>query len=149
MAAESLQNSFSILDYVLFGLMLAVSSVIGIYFACGGKQSSTKEYLMAGKDMTWFPLFVSLMASYLSAITLLGVPSEIYTYGIQYLCLILSYPILVCCAAFIYCPIFYRLNVTSSNEVCFLDFNLLRYSGRHSEKDLVSKLSNLYCRICF
>lgn len=111
------ENTFSVYDYLVFAAMLLVSSIIGIYFACGGKQKSTKEYLMAGRDMSWFPIFVSLLASYLSAITLLGVPSEVYTYGIQYIVLILSYFILVGVGAYIFLPMFYHLQVVSSNEV--------------------------------
>ena len=112
-------QGFSVADYVVFACMLLVSSAIGVYHAYGGKQSSTKEYLMAGKGMSCFPIFVSLLASYLSAITLLGVPSEIYTYGVQYVVLILSYFILCTCAAVIYAPIFYRLNLTSAHEVSY------------------------------
>ena len=110
-------NKFSIADYCVFAGMLLISSIIGIYFAYGGKQKSTKEYLMAGRDMHWFPVFVSLLASYLSAITLLGVPSEIYTYGVQYIVLCLSYFILIGAGVYIFLPIFYRLQVVSSNEV--------------------------------
>ncbi len=115
-------NTFSVVDYLVFGAMLLVSSVIGIYHAYGGKQSSTKEYLMAGKGMHVFPIFVSLLASYLSAITLLGVPSEIYTYGVQYCVLIISYFILCTTAAVIYAPIFYKLNIVSANEVSLQGF---------------------------
>lgn len=113
---EYITSRFSIPDYIVFALMLLASSVIGVYFAYGGKQSNTKEYLMAGRDMTWFPVFVSLLASYLSAITLLGVPSEIYTYGLQYIVLCFSYFILVTVAGVIFLPLFYKLQVVSANE---------------------------------
>lgn len=110
-------NEFGVADYIVFACMLLISSAIGVYHAYGGKQSSTKEYLMAGKGMGCFPIFVSLLASYLSAVTLLGVPSEIYTYGVQYCVLILSYFFLCTTAAVIYAPIFCRLNLTSAHEV--------------------------------
>ena len=116
-------NEFSVADYIVFACMLLVSSAIGVYHAYGGKQSTTKEYLMAGKGMGCFPIFVSLLASYLSAITLLGVPSEIYTYGVQYCVLLLSYFILCTVAAVIYAPIFYRLDITSAHEVIILSHN--------------------------
>ena len=39
-------------DYLVFVAMLAVSAVIGVYYACiGGKQSTTDEFLMAGRNM--------------------------------------------------------------------------------------------------
>lgn len=124
------ENTFSVYDYLVFAAMLLVSSIIGIYFACGGKQKSTKEYLMAGRDMSWFPIFVSLLASYLSAITLLGVPSEVYTYGIQYIVLILSYFILVGVGAYIFLPMFYHLQVVSSNEYLERRFSVwVRFLG--------------------
>ena len=110
-------NTFSVWDYLVFACMLLISSIIGIYFAFGGKQSSTKEYLMAGRNMSWFPIFVSLLASYLSAITLLGVPSEIYTYGLQYIVLCFSYFIFIAIGGFIFLPIFYKLQFVSANEV--------------------------------
>lgn len=115
---EDAEQRFSVPDYIVFGAMLLASSVIGVYFAYGGKQSNTREYLMAGRDMSWFPIFVSLLASYLSAITLLGVPSEIYTYGLQYIVLCFSYFILVTVAGVVFLPLFYRLQVISANEVC-------------------------------
>ncbi|XP_012565084.2 sodium-coupled monocarboxylate transporter 1 isoform X1 [Hydra vulgaris] len=109
-------NTFSIPDYLVFAATLMISSIIGLYFACGGKQTNTKEYLMAGREMHWFPLFVSLLASYLSGVTLLGVPSEIFTYGIQYIVLCLSYVFIVLISSTIFLPIFYKLQMVSSNE---------------------------------
>ena len=74
-------------DYIIFGLMLLLSSVIGLYHGYQSnknKKDSNEDYLLAGQSIGWFPLFISLVASYLSAIALLGVPSEIYTYGERY-----------------------------------------------------------------
>ena len=40
-------------DYLVFAGMLTISAVIGIYYACvGGKQSTTDEFLMAGRNMS-------------------------------------------------------------------------------------------------
>ena len=80
------QEKFSVVDYVVFSVMLLISAAIGVWYGCGpgGKQETTKEYLLADKKMRIVPVAISLLVSYLSAITLLGVPSEIYTYGAQY-----------------------------------------------------------------
>ena len=57
------QLSFSWYDYILFGIMLGVSALIGIYFGCfGTKQSTANEYLMGDKKMKVFPISVSLVA---------------------------------------------------------------------------------------
>lgn len=50
-------------DYILFSLMLFISVVIGIYFGFfGKKQSTSKEYLMGGKEMKVLPIAISLVA---------------------------------------------------------------------------------------
>ena len=70
--------SFGAADYVVFAAMLAVSAVIGIYYAfAGGKQSTTSEFLMGDRSMSVLPVAMSLMASFLSGISLLGIPVEV------------------------------------------------------------------------
>lgn len=55
--------TFSWYDYSLFGFMLALSALIGIYFGCfEKKQSTAKEYLLGGRQMKVFPIAVSLIA---------------------------------------------------------------------------------------
>jgi len=66
-------NTFSVWDYVVFGGVLAISASIGIYYGCtGGKQKTTSEFLMADRKMHLLPVTLSLLASFMSAITLLG-----------------------------------------------------------------------------
>ncbi|XP_065070595.1 sodium-coupled monocarboxylate transporter 1-like [Rhopilema esculentum] len=109
-------DTLSAVDYVVFALMLLFSSVIGIYYGYKGKQTTTKEYLTASGSMHWMPISISLLASFLSAIALMGIPSEIYTYGIQYLITYLSFVAMLLLSAMIYAPIFYQTKVTSANE---------------------------------
>lgn len=55
---------FDALDYLVFGGMLFVSAMIGVYFAffAKQKQNTTHEYLMGGKTMGIFPISMSLIA---------------------------------------------------------------------------------------
>ena len=112
-------DRFSVPDYIVFAVMLLISAAIGVWYGCGpgGKQTSTKEYLLADQNMRILPVAISLLVSYLSAITLLGVPSEIYTYGAQYYVLILSYFIICGTVGIIFVPMFRRINITCANEV--------------------------------
>lgn len=110
----------SIYDYVVFGLSLGISSMIGFYYYfTGGKQKSNKEYLHGDKKMGVIPVAISLTASFMSAITLLGVPAENYMYGTQFVVINISYIIGTPIAAFVFLPVFYRLNLTSAYEVCY------------------------------
>ena len=112
-------ESFTTADYVVFALMLLVSAGIGVWYGCGpgGKQTSTEEYLLADRSMRVVPVAISLLVSFLSAITLLGVPAEVYTYGTQYYVVILSYFLICGVVGIVFSPMFRRLKVTSANEV--------------------------------
>eukprot|EP00112_Aurelia_sp_Birch-Aquarium-sp1_P003761 Seg1422.13 transcript_id=Seg1422.13/GoldUCD/mRNA.D3Y31 product="Sodium-coupled monocarboxylate transporter 2" protein_id=Seg1422.13/GoldUCD/D3Y31 len=109
-------ETLSVADYLVFALMLLLSSAIGIYYGWKGKQTSTKEYLTAGGSMHWMPISISLLASFVSAVALMGIPSEIYTYGIEYFITYLSFVAMLMLSAQVYAPIFYQTKVTSANE---------------------------------
>ena len=86
---------FGKVDFAVFGIMLLQSTAIGMYHALArGKQRTTKELLFANRGMMAIPVALSLIASFMSAITILGVPAEIYIYGTQYWLIIASYVIL-------------------------------------------------------
>lgn len=71
------------------------------------------------------PVAFSLMATFMSSITLLGVSSENYTFGTQFVIINVSYGIFTPVAAFLYLPVFFKLQATSAYEVSilYLPFN--------------------------
>lgn len=106
---------FGLLDYFVLALTLIISSGIGIYYRfTGGKQKTAQEYLLGDKNMSVIPVAFSLMASFMSAITLLGVTQENYTYGTQFVLINVSYFIATPIAAYLYLPVFFRLQNTAS-----------------------------------
>lgn len=64
------------------------------------------------------PVAFSLMASFMSAVTLLGVSAEIYTFGTMFVVINLAYGIFTPVAAYLYLPVFFNLGATSVYEVC-------------------------------
>lgn len=92
--------------------------LIGLYYKMtGGRQRTTAEYLLADKSMGILPVSFSLMASFMSAITLLGVSAEIYTYGTQFIVINLAYIIGTPICAYVFLPVFYGLKLTSIYQV--------------------------------
>jgi len=67
--SESMQN-FSTPDYIVFAVMLIVCGIIGIYFGFIKKSSGEDEYLVGGRNMKTFPISLSLLASFISGITI-------------------------------------------------------------------------------
>ena len=107
---EDLIDKFGAVNYAVFALMLMVSAGIGVYFWWKG-QKNTEEFLMASRSMGTIPMTMSLVASFMSAITLLGTPAEMYVSGTQYIALAVSYPLLMGAAAHLFLPVFDALQV--------------------------------------
>ncbi|XP_029532507.1 sodium-dependent multivitamin transporter-like [Oncorhynchus nerka] len=121
---DVVQMHFSTPDYVIFALLLVASTCIGLFYALsGGRQRTTQEFLLADRSMSCLPVSLSLLATFQSAVAILGVPSEIYTYGTQYWFLGVSYFLGLLVPAHVFIPVFYRLRLTSAYEYLELRFN--------------------------
>ncbi|KAG8229119.1 hypothetical protein J437_LFUL009588 [Ladona fulva] len=118
-------QSFSAFDYCLFSGMLAVSAFIGVYFAfiAKQKQNTTAEYLMGGKTMGVIPISMSLVASYISGITLLGMSAEVYTYGTQYSTILFGLLVASALGGTCFMPVIYKLQLTTSYEYLEMRFD--------------------------
>ncbi|NXM42660.1 SC5A8 protein, partial [Gymnorhina tibicen] len=130
-SSSSRMGRFTVWDYVVFAAMLLISAIIGIYYAfVGGGQKTSKDFLMAGRSMTAVPVALSLTASFMSAVTVLGTPAEIYRYGAIFCIFAITYGLVVLCSAEIFLPVFYKLGITSTYEYLELRFNkYLRLCG--------------------
>lgn len=121
---EVVQIHFTTVDYVIFALLLVASAGIGLFYAfSGGRQRTTQEFLMADRSMTCLPVSLSLLATFQSAVAILGAPSEVYTFGTQYWFLGCSYFLGLLIPAHVFIPIFYRLRLSSAYEYLELRFN--------------------------
>ncbi|XP_055374973.1 sodium-coupled monocarboxylate transporter 1 isoform X1 [Condylostylus longicornis] len=127
-------------DYLVFVLMLVVCAMIGIYFGFveknkqakrnksnGGVQarrgSEALDYLVGGRKMQTFPVSMSLVASFISGISLLGTSTEIYVYGTQYAFLLITIIISSFISWHIFLPVFCNLQLTSTYEYFEMRFD--------------------------
>lgn len=108
---------FHIVDYVVMALFLVISSAIGIYFGFFRKQATTEEYLLGGRKMHLFPVALSLLVTYQSAISVLGTPTEVYIYNVMIFYMYLAICIANVLQATLLVPLFYPLRITSAYEV--------------------------------
>lgn len=113
----AIHSHFTATDFVVFSLALLASMGIGIFFSrSGGVQQNNNEYLMAGRSMSSIPVALSVLASFVSSIAILGNPAEVYTYGfqlwLQSFTNFISVPLMV----WVFLPVYYNLRLTSSYE---------------------------------
>uniref|UniRef100_A0A914ZFG2 Sodium-dependent multivitamin transporter n=1 Tax=Parascaris univalens TaxID=6257 RepID=A0A914ZFG2_PARUN len=108
---------------VLIGL-IAFISFYGLYKSLkGSKQSSSANEVLHGTNVSILSSALSVCSGFLSAVSLLGFPAEIYYqgtmlywYGPMY---VVSFPLV----AFLFLPVFYKLKLTSVYEYLELRFN--------------------------
>ena len=111
-------GTFLVWDYVVFAAMLLISAVIGIYYAfAGGGQQTSKDLLMGGRRMTAMSVGMSLSASFMSAVSVLGTPAEVYRFGAIFSIFAITYFFVVVLSAEVFLPVFYKLGITSTYEV--------------------------------
>lgn len=124
-------------DYLLVTVLFVVYTCVGIYYwfrpsfskclhrmrnravETFHKDSSidAEEVFLGNRKMGLFPIFCSTLASFLSAVALMGNNSEFYRFGIEFWCIVFGYCIAFPLSAEIYAPVFYKLNLVSGHEV--------------------------------
>ncbi|TNN78236.1 Sodium-dependent multivitamin transporter [Liparis tanakae] len=118
------QKPFTVADYVIFALLLAASIGIGLYHALsGGRQRTTQEFLLADRSMSCLPISLSLLASFQSAVAIIGVPAEVFAHGTQYWFIGCAYFLGLLIPAHVFIPVLYRLHLSSAYEYLELRFS--------------------------
>uniref|UniRef100_A0A8B9GZW4 Solute carrier family 5 member 12 n=1 Tax=Astyanax mexicanus TaxID=7994 RepID=A0A8B9GZW4_ASTMX len=116
-------GTFQTGDYVVFACLFVVSSGIGVFFAVKErKKASSREFLVGGRQMTCGPVALSLTASFMSAVTVIGAPSDVYRFGASYVIFGIAYTFVVILTAELFLPVFYRSGITSTYEYLELRF---------------------------
>uniref|UniRef100_A0A673JAL0 Sodium-coupled monocarboxylate transporter 1-like n=1 Tax=Sinocyclocheilus rhinocerous TaxID=307959 RepID=A0A673JAL0_9TELE len=123
--------TFSVWDYVVFAGLILFAAGIGLFQAIRGrKEASSDEFLLGGRQMTAVPVALSLTASFMSGITVIGTPAEAYMYGTPFWLFVFSYTIMSIISAELFVPLFYRLSITSTYEYLEMRYNkLIRMIG--------------------
>ncbi|XP_037360305.1 sodium/iodide cotransporter [Talpa occidentalis] len=117
------QATFGAWDYGVFALMLLVSTGIGLWVGLArGKQRTADDFFTGGRDLTALPVGLSLAASFMSAVQVLGVPAEAYRYGLKFLWMCLGQVFNTLLTAVLFLPVFYRLGLTSTYQYLELRF---------------------------
>uniref|UniRef100_A0A5K3FSX5 Sodium-coupled monocarboxylate transporter 2 n=3 Tax=Mesocestoides corti TaxID=53468 RepID=A0A5K3FSX5_MESCO len=136
-------------DYLVIVALLVLYLFVGVFYGFRSHftklwhcicHSSTKEkspeenltpaddIFLGNRKITLLPIVASTMASFMSAVAIMGNNSEAYCYGIEFVMLILGYCIAFPVAAEVYTPVFYKLGVLSAHEYLELRFSrLLRW----------------------
>lgn len=118
--------TFGTVDYVLFALMFVFSAALGFYLAFRDRnKKNVDEFQLGGRKMHLIPVKLSLTATFLSALTGLGTPAEIYTNNTMFLWIIVAMFLANGGAAHIFIPVFYNLKITGCFQYLAMLFGKL------------------------
>lgn len=132
----------SIIDWFIVAIYAIIVICIGI--AASRKQNNTEEYFRGSRQLPWWAIGFSIIATSFSAASLLGGPGEGYEHGFLYLQLQFGDLIGYLLVIFIFLPFFVGLNLTTAYEylekrfdaktrslgsLCFLLFVIARLGG--------------------
>uniref|UniRef100_A0A1B6L9V3 Sodium/solute symporter n=1 Tax=Graphocephala atropunctata TaxID=36148 RepID=A0A1B6L9V3_9HEMI len=110
-------------EFFVVALMLLVSLAIGVYFTFWSRQDSYSEYMLGGRKMGVFPIAMSLVASNISGIALVGNPAEVYSYGTLYSVALIADLVIPVVNVKMFLPVFYNLQLNSLYEYLVLRFS--------------------------
>jgi SSS family solute:Na+ symporter len=99
--------------------IILISSLVFIVLYGLWKGRSSKNiqgYLLADRNMRWFPILLSIMATQASAITFLSVPGQAYVDGIRFVQFYLGLPLAMIILSITAVPLFHRLNIYTAYE---------------------------------
>lgn len=106
-------------DYTVVGIYLIALIAFGYVLR---QQKSEEDYYLGGRELGWFPLTLSVMATQLSAISFVSAPAFVGLReggGLQWLTFELAVPLAMLLVMFVIAPPLYRTGIVSIYD--FLD----------------------------
>ncbi|XP_059148705.1 sodium-coupled monocarboxylate transporter 2-like [Physella acuta] len=117
-------TTIQVADYVVCVVVLLIPTAIGILFAVkDAKKATREEYLFGGRQMSVVPVALSLFVTFMSAISLMGNSTDMYTYSVMVMTIYIGLSLSYVVGLFTIVPLFYSLQLTSIYEYFELRFH--------------------------
>ncbi len=110
------------LDWIVLVGSLLFIVIYGVYKGKGSKD--IKGYLLSNRDMKWYTIALSIMATQASAITFLSTPGQAYVDGMRFVQFYLGLPIAMVILSITAVPVYHKLKVYTAYEYLENAFDL-------------------------
>lgn len=97
---------FSFLDYLIVAFYLFGIVIFGIYR--GGKQTSSKDYFLGGKNVPWWAVCFAIVATETSTLTFISIPGLAYLTNLNFLQVTLGYLVGRIVVSFLFLPAYQK-----------------------------------------
>jgi SSS family solute:Na+ symporter len=102
------------LDWLVLITSLLFILIYGLWKGRGSKD--IQGYLLADRQMRWFPVLLSIMATQASAVTFLSLPGLAYVDGVRFVQFYLGLPIAMVILSITAVPLYHKLNIYTAYE---------------------------------
>jgi solute:Na+ symporter, SSS family len=113
---------FSIYDYLIVGIYLIAVTVIGSLIS--GRQKSSRDYFLGGKNMSWWSVGFSIVASETSTLTFISIPGLAYKSDMHFLQVAIGYFIGRLLVSVIFIPAYYNGDLETAYDFIGKRFGL-------------------------
>ncbi|MCX6551553.1 MAG: sodium:solute symporter [Acidobacteria bacterium] len=113
---------FSLIDYAIVAVYLLGVTIVGIWIA--GKQRTSRDYFLGGKEMAWWSVGFSIVASETSTLTFISVPGLAFKGNMHFLQLAVGYFIGRLLVSVIFIPAYYRGDLETAYDFLGKRFGL-------------------------
>lgn len=110
------------IDWIVMGGTLLFIVAYGVWKT--RNVDNVRSYLMGDKDLPWWTIGLSIMATQASAITFLSTPGQAYEDGMRFAQFYFGLPVAMVILSIFVLPIYYRLNVYTAYEYLESRFDL-------------------------
>lgn len=104
----------SLLDWSIIGVYLVANLVLG--YAMSRKVHSAKDYQIGDRSAPWWAIGISVIATYVSALSFLGGPAWAYGDGMAALAIHVNYPLVIFVVVVVFLPFFFNSGAASIYE---------------------------------
>lgn len=121
--------AISYLDIFIIIFYLIIVALIGAL--SGGKQKSTKDYFMGGKNVPWWAVSFSIVAAETSSLTFISIPGLAYIANLNFLQLTIGYLIARILVAYLFLPAYRKGELSTAYTFLETRFglNVRRYAS--------------------
>ncbi|MDX2197316.1 MAG: sodium/solute symporter [Cytophagales bacterium] len=118
--------NFTVLDYIIFGIYLALVLLIGVFSVFSKKNNghvNAEEYFLANKSLTWWVIGASLIATNISATQFLGSNGSGYAIGLGIATYEWTAAIVLIAVGMFFLPVFIEKGIYTLPQFLEIRFN--------------------------
>ncbi|MEM7019747.1 MAG: sodium transporter, partial [Pseudomonadota bacterium] len=102
---------FGILNWTVLAIYIIAN--LGLGFFLGKKIHTAEDFFLGQRNIPWWAIGISVIATYVSALSFLGGPAWSYTEGLAVIAIHLNYPIVIFLVISFFLPFFWNSKVAS------------------------------------